>query len=118
MRCSSVFAAAILRVVYVMLCEVFAKAGGGAEVEAAAVEFKCPASCRALDLILSRGLVGLAGGGEVRCWLDATVTNVTADCLHGTGVGIGKRDDNWGATGLAVKSRSSDRWYGMQMIFI
>lgn len=54
--------------------------------------------------------MGLAGGEE-RCWEGATVTNVKADRLHMAGVGAGER-----TTRLAGKSRSSDRWVGMQMI--
>jgi hypothetical protein len=57
-----------------MVCSRDLFAGEGGEEE------KWPASCRARELILSRGLVvGLAGaGGE--CWVRATVTN---SCLHG-----------------------------------
>jgi hypothetical protein len=62
-----------------------------------------PASNLALEVVL---LVGLAGAG---CWEGATVTSVTADCLHGTDVGFGKEDRKWGATRLAGKSRNNDR---------
>ena len=51
-----------------------------------AVDSRWPASNRVLERILSlRGLVGLAA--RELCWDGATVTNVTADCLHETAVG-------------------------------
>ena len=70
--------------------------------------FRWPASRRALELILSlRGLlVGLAGG-EL-CWEGATVTNVTADCLHETAVAIGKGSFDREINFWAGLSRSSD----------
>jgi hypothetical protein len=71
-------------------------------------EFKWPATCLARKLILSRGLVGFRGvfpGG-------ATVTNVTAVCLHGTaaaGVGRAKGDFcNWKAARRTGKRRSNN----------
>lgn len=77
-------------------------------VEEEAVEFRWPASRRALELILSlRGLlVGLAGG-EL-CWEGATVTNVTADCLHETAVAIRKGSFDREINFWAGLSRSSD----------
>jgi hypothetical protein len=94
-----------------MLGGVAAEVCMGREAEAGAVEFKCPATCLARKLILSRGLVGFRGVFSV----GATVTNVTADCLHGTGVGIATKECNWGATRPTGKSRSSDRWPDMQL---
>ena len=77
-------------------------------VEEEAVEWRWPASRRALELILSlRGLlVGLAGG-EL-CWEGATVTNVTADCLHGTAVAVGKGSFDRVINLWAGQSRSND----------
>jgi hypothetical protein len=74
-RCSSVFAAPILRVVYAMLGRVFVEACEGAEVESS-----CCCICSILLVGLERGV--FPG--------DATVTNVTANCLLGTDVGIAK----------------------------
>ena len=51
-------------------------------------------------------LVGLAGG-EL-CWEGATVTNVTADCLHETAVAIGKGSFDREINFWAGLSRSSD----------
>ena len=50
--------------------------------------------------------VGLAGG-EL-CWEGATVTNVTADCLHETAVAIGKGSFDREINFWAGLSRSSD----------
>jgi hypothetical protein len=85
-----------------------------AGLEAGAVECRWFASCRALELkVLSSCLVGRAGGD--RCWVGATVANVTADCLHGTGVGRTTWDCNWDAAGLTEKSRNGDRRQDMQV---
>jgi hypothetical protein len=83
-------------------------------VEEEAVELRWPASRRALELILSlRGLlVGLAAGGEL-CWEGATVTNVTADCLHGTAVAVGKGSFDRVIDLWAGQSRNND--CGMSM---
>ena len=83
-------------------------------VEEEAVEFRWPASRRALELILSlRGLVGLPAGGEL-CWeCGATVTNVTADRLHETVNEMGKEDTGREPSLCAEQSRSNERWMGM-----
>jgi hypothetical protein len=68
-----------------MVCSLFC-----AVEEEEAVLFRWPANKRVLEWILSlRGLVVGLIGGE-RCWEGATVTNVTAACLHGTVVRRGK----------------------------
>jgi hypothetical protein len=70
--------------------------------EEEAVVVRCPASRRALELILSLG--GLVGQGGERCWEGASVTNVTADCCVGRGKGSFNREFSlW-----AGQSRSSD----------
>jgi hypothetical protein len=51
-------------------------------------------------------LVGLAGG-EL-CWEGATVTNVTADCLHETTVAIGKGSFDRRTNLWAGQSRNQD----------
>jgi hypothetical protein len=89
-------------VVYVILGDVSADAVG-AEVES---------SCCCICLIL---LVGLERGVFP---VGATVTNVTADCLHGTVVGIGKEDCDWETMRLAEKSLNNDRLQSMGMLFI
>jgi hypothetical protein len=85
-------------------------------VEEEAVELRWPASRRALELILSLGglLVGLAAGGEL-CWEGATVTNVTADCLHGTAVAVGKGSFDRVINLWAGQSRNNDCGMSMQM---
>ena len=74
-----------------------------------AVVSRCPASRRALELILSlRGLVvGQLPGGELR-WDGATVTNVTADCLHETANERGKENLGREPSFWAEQSLNSD----------
>ena len=80
-------------------------------------ELRCPASRRALELILSlRGLVGLPAGGEL-CWeCGATVTNVTADRLHKTANEKGKEDTGRRPSLCAEQSRSKEGWVGMDKL--
>jgi hypothetical protein len=80
---------------------------GGLEVwtgRAGAVEFKWPATCLARRLILSRGPVGVRGVFPE----DATVTNVTADCLHGTAADV-NMENGFCKRGRTGGSHSSER---------
>lgn len=83
-----------------------------ADEEATVVVFRCPASCWALELILSlRGLVGPLAGGELR-WVGATVTNVTADRLRKTANERGKNNVDLPLS-LCAESCSGERRTGM-----
>jgi hypothetical protein len=76
--------------------------------------FRCPASRRARELILSlRGLVGLPAGGEL-CWDGgATVTNVTAGCLHETAKDRGKENIDRELSLWPERSGSTERRAGI-----